>query len=122
MFLPLTMCSWYYAAFALLLTAGFAILSMGPYLRIMGNQTAVRLPYLLLYKIFPPFRITGVPVRFDVMVRLCLGITAASGVSSEHPGTLNASQQQPGSRRIGHPGNGAGHTNGFERTMHYHPR
>lgn len=58
----------------------FAVLSMGPYLRIMGTQTAVRLPYLLLYKLVPPFRITGVPVRFDVMVRLCMGIAIAFGV------------------------------------------
>ncbi len=59
MFLPLTMCSWYYAAFALLLTAGFAILSMGPYLRIMGNQTAVRLPICFCTRFSPRFGLPG---------------------------------------------------------------
>jgi len=58
----------------------FFLLSLGPILHVMGRTTfthfniIVPLPYLLLYELFPPIRITRVPSRFSIIVMLAASV------------------------------------------------
>lgn len=58
----------------------FAILALGPALRLWGMELPVTLPYALAEAIFPPLELSGVPVRMMVMVMLSASIIAAFGV------------------------------------------
>jgi len=51
------------------------IMALGPYLKIMGKQYRfVPLPYLLFHRYLPFFSFTGVPERFDIMLKFSLAI------------------------------------------------
>jgi hypothetical protein len=64
-----------------LLLAFFAVMALGPALHVWGRQvTRLPLPYSLLTELFPPLRLSGVPVRMAVMVTLAAAVIAASGV------------------------------------------
>lgn len=58
----------------------FWILALGPYLRVLGEQIRIPLPYLLLHNYLPFFSLTGVPMRFDVMLKFCMAILASYAV------------------------------------------
>lgn len=65
---------WYGALFF------FMIMSLGPVLHIWGREVPfIRLPYLLLEKVFPPLRLSGAPVRMMVMVMLTASVISAVG-------------------------------------------
>lgn len=80
--------------FWLALAAFFAVMALGPNLHIAGyevsagirmrfmghdNVNPVALPYAVLWLIFPPWRLAGVPLRMTVMVQLVAAILAAAG-------------------------------------------
>lgn len=56
----------------------FALLSLGPTLRILGNDTGLPLPYQLLADL-PIVRLTRQPDRFNVLVTLALAMMVAYG-------------------------------------------
>lgn len=71
--------------FWVVVTLGFVILALGPYLHIGGEivtigQWAVPMPYLLLYHIVPFIGLTRSLSRYDLMVMLGLGVLAAVGL------------------------------------------
>ena len=58
------------------------IMALGPHLRVMGKQyQVVPLPYQLLHHYLPFFSFTGVPERFDIMLKFSLAIMSAYAVS-----------------------------------------
>ena len=72
----------------------FGIMSLGPNLHIAGREVAfgpgislmgydrinlLVLPYAVLWLLFPPWRLAGVPVRMMVMVQLAAAVLAAGG-------------------------------------------
>lgn len=61
--------------------AGFE-LSLGPRVSMMGHDDVnlLVLPYAVLWLVFPPWRLAGVPVRMMIMVQLVAAIMAAGGV------------------------------------------
>ncbi len=70
------------------LAAGvFAVLALGPVLKINGRSDLlpgggeIPLPYALLYRIIPFIKLSRSVSRFDVLVMLCLGVAAAFGVA-----------------------------------------
>lgn len=65
-----------------LLLFGLAfVLSLGPFLRVLGHLTRVPLPYLFLYRVVPGFTALRAPVRFDVIVMLSLAVLAGYGLA-----------------------------------------
>ena len=56
----------------------FALLSLGPYLKVLNHPTGVPLPYLWLYQL-PIVRFTRVPSRYVVVTQLALAVLAALG-------------------------------------------
>lgn len=65
-------------SFWLILGFTFGILSLGPRLMVGSNSIEkVPLPYALLETIFPPLKLSGVPVRMMVMVTLSAAVIAA---------------------------------------------
>ncbi|MFC1730165.1 hypothetical protein ACFL6I_07480 [candidate division KSB1 bacterium] len=58
----------------------FIILSLGPFLLILGHFTYIPLPYLLFYYILPAFDIMRVPSRFGVMVMFALSALSVAGL------------------------------------------
>ncbi len=54
----------------------FAVMSLGPVLRVWGLPYPVALPYRLLETLLPPLELSGCPVRMVVMVTLVAGILA----------------------------------------------
>jgi len=57
------------------------IMALGPYLRVMGKQhRIIPLPYHLLHNYLPFFSFTGVPERFDIMLKFCLAIMSGYSV------------------------------------------
>ena len=57
------------------------IMALGPYLRVMGKQyRIIPLPYQLFHNYLPFFSFTGVPERFDIMLKFCLAIISAYAV------------------------------------------
>ena len=91
--------AWFWAV-----SAGvFAVLALGPVLKINGRSDLlpgggqIALPYALLYRIIPFIKLSRSVSRFDVMVMLFLGVTAAFGTV----GLVNW-----GSGRLGNWGNG----------------
>jgi hypothetical protein len=59
----------------------FALLALGPWLHVGGRVLPVPLPYLLLTHLFPFLNLGGAPVRFMVMVYLCLAAVVGLGVT-----------------------------------------
>jgi len=58
----------------------FTIMSLGPVLHIWGWEIPlVRLPYALFEAVFPPLRLSGVPLRMMVMTMLSAGVISAMG-------------------------------------------
>ncbi len=55
----------------------FFVLTLGPYLRIMGVNTQIPLPYLLLHRYVPLFSFTGIAERIHIMLIFCLAILTA---------------------------------------------
>jgi hypothetical protein len=62
----------------LIMGAGWLI-SLGPYLSVLGHDTRVPLPYLLLYRVVPGFASMRVPGRFALLVVLAAVPLAALG-------------------------------------------
>lgn len=59
----------------------FAVMSLGPVLHIGGREVPyLRLPYALVESLFPPLKLSGVPVRMMVMVMLAASVLCAAGV------------------------------------------
>jgi hypothetical protein len=69
----------------------FFILTLGPYLRVMGVNTQIPLPYLLLHRYVPFFSFTGIAERFDIMLAFCLAILTALAVKTLS-GKINSSR------------------------------
>ncbi len=58
----------------------FTITSLGPVLHIWGWEIPlVRLPYAFFEVVFPPLRLSGVPLRMMVMTMLSAGVISAMG-------------------------------------------
>jgi len=58
------------------------VMALGPYLRVMGKQYRFfPLPYQLLHRYLPFFSFTGVPERFDIMLKFSLAIMSGYAVS-----------------------------------------
>ena len=66
---------WYFLLFF------FAIMSLGPVLHIWGRQVSdIKLPYDLIFRrLFPPLRVSRVPLRMIVMVFLSASVISAAG-------------------------------------------
>ena len=65
----------------LLLLGFFWLLALGPHLQVLGHHVEwLKLPYALLEIVFPPVRMSGVPVRAMVMVSLAAGLVCAAGL------------------------------------------
>ena len=61
--------------------AFFLVLSLGPSLRIWGQEIGPRvLPYAWMEALFPPLALSGLPVRMTVMVVLAASVVAAMGL------------------------------------------
>ena len=60
----------------------FLIFALGPYPRFLGQQYRIPMPYLLLHRFVPIFRLSGNPERFDVMVKLCLAVMSGYALSA----------------------------------------
>jgi hypothetical protein len=55
-------------------------MSLGPVLHIWGWEIPfIRLPYALFEKVFPPLKVSGVPVRMMVMTMLSAAVISAMG-------------------------------------------
>jgi hypothetical protein len=63
----------------LLVAAVFFVLALGPTLRVWGFDTKVPMPYALLERFVPIFKLSGLPVRMMVMVSLAVAVLAACG-------------------------------------------
>jgi hypothetical protein len=58
----------------------FTVMGLGPVLHIWGREIPlVRLPYALFEVVFPPLRLSGVPVRMMVMTTLSAAVISAMG-------------------------------------------
>lgn len=86
-----------YLGFWMLVALFFGVMSLGPNLRIAGFELSLGprvslmghdqvnllvLPYAVLWLVFPPWRLAGVPVRMMIMVQLVAAIMAAGGVQA----------------------------------------
>jgi hypothetical protein len=63
---------------ALVLAAGFVVLSLGPVLHVAGPEIAVPLPYRLL-GMLPPFNMSRTPVRLVAVALFGLSVLGAAG-------------------------------------------
>ena len=82
-----------YAGFWIVVIAFFGVMALGPNLKIGGQEISAGeislmgrddinplvLPYAVLWLVFPPWRLAGVPVRMMVMVQLAAAVLAAAG-------------------------------------------
>lgn len=66
---------------ALVALVGF-VLSLGPFLRLAGHQTAIQLPFVLLFRHVPGFDAIRAPGRYAVVV--LLGGVMLAGLGYEH--------------------------------------
>ncbi len=86
-----------HAGFWIVLIAFFGVMALGPNLKIGGHELSIGpgismmghddvnplvLPYAVLWLVFPPWRLSGVPVRMMVMVQLAVAVLAAAGWAS----------------------------------------
>ena len=58
----------------------FTVFSLGPALHVWGGEVVHGLPYAWLERIFPPLRLSGVPVRMIVMTQLAAAVLCAWGL------------------------------------------
>ncbi|MBI3977104.1 MAG: hypothetical protein HY331_02855 [Chloroflexi bacterium] len=65
---------------ALVIGVAAAVLALGPFLVLSGQNTGVPLPYLALYQVFPGFQAMRGAARFGLMAVPALSILAAFGV------------------------------------------
>jgi hypothetical protein len=70
---------WKQARFWLIIGGIFLVLSLGPQLRLLGEDTGIILPYELLFQ-FKIIRVTRAPARYVIITLLCLAVLAAIGV------------------------------------------
>ena len=78
----------------------FFIMALGPYLHIGGKQFSVPLPYLLFHRYMPFISFTGVPERFDIMLKLCMSVLVGYGIINLNEIILSAFRNQMRSRSI----------------------
>jgi len=64
--------------FGLIAVTSF-VLALGPFLLLLGRNTHIPLPYLVLYHALPGFKAMRVPARFGLMVVLATSMLAALG-------------------------------------------
>jgi len=58
----------------------FTVMGLGPVLHIWGREIPfIRLPYALFEMVFPPLKVSGVPVRMMVMTMLSAAVISAMG-------------------------------------------
>lgn len=69
-------------SFWLFMAALFFLLSLGPFLNILGFSLPVPLPYLLYHHVVPFSRITGVPARFHIITMACISVLAGYGLKA----------------------------------------
>lgn len=82
------------AGFWIAVIVFFGVMALGPNLKIAGHELSIGrgismmghddvnplvLPYAVLWLLFPPWRLAGVPVRMMVMVQLAVAVLAAAG-------------------------------------------
>jgi hypothetical protein len=76
----------------MLIAGFFGVLSLGPALHVWGREVVHGLPYAWLEPIFPPLRMSGVPVRMSVMTQLAAAVLCAWGLDhifrTKRPGWL----------------------------------
>ncbi len=70
---------WRRARFWLLVACVFALFSLGPSLHILGRDTGIPLPYMLLHEI-PIVNHIRIPMRYGIMVAFALALLAAIAV------------------------------------------
>ena len=63
----------------LILAAVFGLLSLGPFLKILGHETGLPLPYRLLYEFVPLLKVNRTPVRYAAPFLLFLAVLAGLG-------------------------------------------
>ena len=78
----------------------FFIMTLGPYLHVGGKQFSVPLPYLLFHRYMPFISFTGVPERFDIMLKLCMSVLVGYGITNLNEIILSACRNQMRSRSI----------------------
>jgi hypothetical protein len=84
-------------SFWCLVATFFGVMSLGPNLHVGGHELSLGLrrtimghqdvnllvlPYAVLWLLFPPWRLAGVPLRMMVMVQLVAAIMAAGGIQA----------------------------------------
>jgi len=69
-----------FSFFWLLITGIFAVLCLGPELKIFNELTGLSLPYLLFYEIIPGWDFFRVPSRFIVIVTLSMAILSSFAI------------------------------------------
>lgn len=72
---------WHQAAPWLVCAGLFALFSFGPYLHILGHDTGVPLPYLLLHEI-PIVNNIRIPMRYGILVMLAAALLVALALDS----------------------------------------
>ena len=78
----------------------FFVLSLGPNLRVWGVDTKFPMPYRLMERTIPAFRMTGMPVRMMMMASLSLIVLAAYGWTELARGSASAVAARPGKRNV----------------------
>jgi hypothetical protein len=89
-----------HAGFWLLVIVFFGVMALGPNLKVFGHELAIGdgitmmghehvnpivMPYAVLWLLFPPWRLAGVPLRMMVMVQLAVALLAAAGWQALDP-------------------------------------
>ncbi len=77
----------------------FFLLSLGPFLNVLGKELPVPLPYAVLHRLVPYASVAGVPARFHAVSLVCLAVLCGFGVRSAL-GDLRASPRGT-ARRVG---------------------
>jgi len=83
-----------FSFFWLLITGVFAILCLGPELKIFNGLTGLSLPYLLFYEIVPGWDFFRVPARLIIIVTLAMAILssfAIAGITKKYFSSINKS-------------------------------
>jgi hypothetical protein len=78
-------------AYWLCTLAVFFILSLGPFLNVLGKELPVPLPYAILHRLVPFASVAGVPARFHAVSLACLAVLCGYGVKGAL-GDLRASR------------------------------
>ena len=78
----------------------FFVMALGPYPHIGGKQFSIPLPYLLFHRYIPFISFTGVPERFDIMLKLCMSVLVGYGITNLNEIILSAFRNRTRSRSI----------------------